>query len=392
MTAAAATEVRRRRTASPDSLAASFIFSCVATAGLFYVNIMAALVTGLQDALHFSARDAGLVGSANVYGAAAGALLAVLLVRRLDWRRAALVSLLLLIGIDLGSILISSPLPLIGARFVHGLAGGFVVGATYGVIARTRTPDRTFGLLLFIQFGFGGLGLMFLPRLVGLFGTASLFLALAAFSLASLALLPFAPEIPPPPAASAERRPVNWAPLSLALAALFLFQAGNMGLAAYIIDLGRAYGLETGRIAFALGVANWMGLLGALPVVALGLKLGRWPPILFGLCATLAGVAAFCGSADLKVFFAANVVTAVTWAFVVPYLLGLSAAFDKVGRTAALAGFVSKMGLASGPAAAAFLIQGRDFPRLIVVSLAALVLCLFAAAWPAMRLDRERPD
>ena len=50
-------------------------------------------------------------------------------------------------------------------RFLHGSVGGMLVGVAYAVFARTRTPDRVFGMLLVIQYGLGGLGIMLLPRL-----------------------------------------------------------------------------------------------------------------------------------------------------------------------------------------------------------------------------------
>jgi len=57
MTDAAVAPTRVWR-APPDSLIASVLLAFLATAGLFYVNIMAAIVTGLIDALGVSEREA----------------------------------------------------------------------------------------------------------------------------------------------------------------------------------------------------------------------------------------------------------------------------------------------------------------------------------------------
>jgi len=177
----------------PDSLLAALLLAFLTTAGLFYVNILAALVDGLKHALAFSARDAGLVASANVYGAAAGSLIAALVGPRLPWRPTAVAVLLAMTGLDLGSMLLTSPAPLLAVRFLHGLAGGLLVGVGISLIGRTKTPDRGFGVLLFLQFGLGGLGVIVLPRLIGLFGIKALFIALIAMSLATLAMVPFIP-------------------------------------------------------------------------------------------------------------------------------------------------------------------------------------------------------
>ena len=94
---------------SPHGMTARVLLSFLATAGLYYVNIMPALVDGLKVGLGFSNRDAGLVGSANVYGAACGAFLIVFFVRRIPWRMGAQLLLFGLIGMDLVSMLVNSP-------------------------------------------------------------------------------------------------------------------------------------------------------------------------------------------------------------------------------------------------------------------------------------------
>src|SRR2546430_14023621 len=75
-------------------LASSVLLAFLTTAGLVYVDILSALVATLQDGLGFSAREAGLVASANIYGAAGGSLAAAVFAPRLPLRRAALGALL----------------------------------------------------------------------------------------------------------------------------------------------------------------------------------------------------------------------------------------------------------------------------------------------------------
>ena len=143
---------------APNSLVARTFLAFLATAGLFYVNIMPAIVDGLIEGLGFTSQEAGNVGSANVYGAAVGAFIVVFMIKRISWRPTAYAMLALLIGMDLLSILVAAPEALIAFRFVHGLVGGALVGVGFAVIARTLNPDRTFGVLLVVQFGLGGLG------------------------------------------------------------------------------------------------------------------------------------------------------------------------------------------------------------------------------------------
>ncbi|SHH95469.1 MFS transporter [Ferrimonas marina] len=385
------TPPRRWPVASEHSLWARTMLAFLATAGLFYVNIMPALVDGLMTGLSFSQRDAGLVGSLNVYGAAAGALAAVWLVKRLAWRPLSYGLLLALLVLDLGSMLLQSSLPLMALRFLHGVVGGLLVGVGFAVIARTHEPDKTFGVLLLVQFGLGGLGVMYLPRLVPVYGTPVLFAALVAFTLVTLMMVPFLAAYDTRSSDSAKTdTPATIAkgPLLLTLLALFLFQGANMGLYAYIIPLADAALLESEFTSRTLGQAAWIGILGSGLVVAMSTRFGRaWP---LGLAITTTAIATWAlnYSDQASIFWLANLMVGITWAFTIPYLLGMASAFDQHGQMAALGGFASKMGLASGPMAAALLVGDGNYPLLIGWAVIALVLCLVAAVLPARQLDQ----
>lgn len=379
--------------AAPDGLVACVLLAFLATAGLFYVNIMPALVAGLIDGLGFSNREAGFVGSANVYGAACGALGAVFLVRRLPWRPMQVVLLSLLLSLDLLSTLVKTAEPLIALRFLHGVVGGTSVGTGLAVMARTAIPDRAFGMLLAVQYGAGGLGIMFLPALARTHGPEVLFLALAAFTVVTLAMLPFLAEYPPRSASAVPARSAGRTrrlPLVRTLVAIFLFQAANMALSAFIIPLGRHYGLEDDFISGTIGIANWIGVSGAIAVIWMAGRYNRTVPVAAVLALSLAGIAAFLLSGTATVFIAANIITAVAWSFVIPYLFGMCADFDAAGQSATLAGFFSKMGLATGPAAAALLLGEDNYALLIGVCAAGLAACALAALGPARLLDAGR--
>lgn len=375
----------------PESTQARVILALVATAGFFYINVMPALVEALTGGLGFDTRQAGMVSSANVYGAAVGALLAVLFVRRVSWRNATTKLLLALIALDLLSIPLVSPLPLIGMRFVHGVAGGTLVGLTYGVIARIHDPERTFGILLALQFGLGGLGVALLPGLVPAFGTSALLLTLVALSSVSLALSFRLPRFEAPPAGVrvAGEAGVARGPLAFALLALFLFQAANMGLYAFIIGLGRHHGLALEFISPALLASAWIGIGGAVLVAVLSTRYGRLRPVVIATMLTALLTWMLLASDRPWAYAAANIGIGVTWACVVPYLLGMAAELDRSGRSAALAGLASKLGLACGPLLAGFLLADDRYTLLIHLSVVALILSAVAGALPARFLDRR---
>ncbi|WP_417488542.1 MFS transporter [Maricaulis sp.] len=387
----AVTEPRGLPKAPPNGLIAAIMLAFLATAGLFYVNIMAAIVDGLVSGLGFTEGQAGQIGSVNIYGAAAGALLSVFLVKRLPWKTLALTCLVVLISIDLASISIASYDVMFPVRAVHGVFGGVLTGTGFAVIARTANPDRTFGMLLFVQFGLGGLAVMVLPPLAPLYGTQALFIALALFSAVTLAMLPFLSAYPARIKDPAADGKVQWTPLLLTLLAIFLFQAANMGLLAYIIRLGLDYGLERGYVSLALGLATWVALAGPFLVMVCGLRFGRFRLLAAAMALTLVGTAIFHYSGSPIAYMVANCGTGITWGFVIAYLLGMTAEFDKAGQASAFGGFISKLGLASGPMVAGWVLStDGGFPGLINLALIGLAVSGLVMLLPARMLDRNR--
>jgi predicted MFS family arabinose efflux permease len=381
------------RQAAPQGEVARLLLAFLASAGIYYVNIMPALVDGLIQGAGFTNRQAGLVASSNVYGAALGALAAVFFVKHIAWKRVACALLLGLISMDLLSMLVQQFVPLIAMRFAHGFIGGMLVGVGFSIIARTTHTDRTFGYLLFVQFGLGGLGMLVLPPLVPLHGTYVLFLALMLFSLATLTMLPFLTDYP---VEAAPARPlvtgkgIRKGPFALSLLATFLFQAGNMGASAYVIGLAEAAGHKMSFISPTLAAASWIGLAGAGLVILTAARGGRSLPLALAIVLTAAGTWALHYSAYGLVYLLANCLVGMTWAFGIPFLLGMCAEFDRTGQMAALGGFASKMGMASGPMLAAFIVGQDHYGRVLDVSTLLLVLSLVAAWGPARLLDRHR--
>ena len=374
----------------PNGIIARVMLAFLTTAGIFYINIMPAVVSGLKEGLAFTNQQAGFVSSANLYGAALGALTAVFLIKRINWRTWSYALLLTLIVIDSACIFINNPSLMIGIRFLHGLTGGLLVGIGFGIISRTSEADKTFGYLLFIQWGLGGLGLMYLPELVPVYGTTALFLSLITFTVVSLIMMPFIPQysIEQSPSHKEQSQRIQKKPLYFNLAAIFLFQAANMGLFAYVIGLGKARGLTIDFMGPALAYASWIALVGAFLVMLIGTKYGRTIPLVTSILIT-----ALCSwllhfSDSEQVYLVANVIIGVTWAFALPYMFGICSELDKAGQLAALGGFASKLGLASGPMVGALILTNEQYNTVINVAVFGLVLSAICILKPAKLLDK----
>jgi predicted MFS family arabinose efflux permease len=234
---------------------------------------------------------------------------------------------------------------------------------------------------------------MVLPPLVPTLGTGVLFGSLILFSLATLLMVPFLDAYPVEAVdrpAVADAVGIRRGPLTLSLLATFLFQAGNMGVYAYVIGLGQGAGLRMEFIGPTLAAAAWIGILGSGLVIILPTRLGRTLPLGAAILLTAVATSSLRYSDVNLVYLVANCAIGITWAFGIPYLLGMCAQFDKAGQMAALGGFASKMGLASGPMVAALVVGAGDYALVVKLGAAALVISLVAAFMPMRLLDRGR--
>ena len=368
-----------------SSIIAAIFYSILATAGLFYVNLGGAFLSAFVDGLGVERDVAGFIVSANKYGAAFGALIATFLVKRLDWRKTVKLLFLCLIVFDLISTQISNPQTLILLRFIHGSIGGLSVGFGLSIIARTYNPDKIFGMLLVVQYSFGSLGIFAVPRLVDAYGYGAVFGTLISFTLMTLIILPYIPNVKSPLDKNSTNKNLLKIPLNsmliLALCALFLFQASNMGVADYAFELGKDIDLENSNISNILTIANLISISGGLLVYVLGTKYGRTIPLIIGISTASIFTFLLHYSENVSIYFLANTITGIAWGFTIPYLLGLCATFDLHGQMAALAGFISKMGLASGPLVGSLFIMTKGFSFIINIATISLLIAMILSAF-----------
>lgn len=374
--------IKLNNTFAQSSLMAAILYSIIATAGLFYVNLGGAFLSAFVDGLGVQRDVAGYIVSANKYGAAFGALLATFVVKKLEWRYVLRRLFFCLIVVDLISTQIQNPQTLILLRFLHGTIGGLSVGFGLSIIARTYNPDKIFGMLLVVQYSFGSIGIWAVPRMVESFGYSAVFAALIIFTIMAILILPLVPNVKK---VSVETDSLNIFNipigkfLFLALVGLFLFQASNMGVADYAFELGKDIGLENTEISNILTIANVISISGGALVYLIGTKFGRTLPLIIGISVSAIFTFLLHYSDNISIYFIANTVTGIAWGFSIPYILGLCSTFDSHGQMAALAGFVSKMGLATGPLIGSLFIIDYGIELIINIAVFSLVVAMIAS-------------
>ena len=380
-------------TLNQSSVLAAILYSIVATAGLFYVNLGGAFLSAFVDGLGVERDVAGYIVSANKNETAFGALIATFIVKRVEWRKVIRLLFMALIAFDLISTQFSNPQTLIILRFIHGTIGGLSVGIGLSIIARTYNPDKIFGMLLVVQYSFGSLGIWLVPRLVDSFGYSAAFGTLISFTLMTLLILPFVPNVESPSKSDNTTSGLFQIPMTMmlffVLCALFLFQAANMGVADYAFELGKDIGLSNNEISNILTLANIISISGGLLVYIIGTKFGRTIPLIIGISVATIFTYLLHYSDNTNIYFIANTFTGIAWGFTIPYLLGLCATFDFHGQMAALAGFVSKMGLASGPLIGSLFIISNGFSYIINLATIALLIALILSVYVSKNHEKS---
>ena len=91
------------------------------------------------------------------------------------------------------------------------------------------------------------------------------------------------------------------------------------------------------------------------------------------------------------IWVVSNCTIGITWGFTISYLLGLASRFDATGQMAAMGGFASKMGLASGPVVTAALLGEDNYELIIMVATVAMVITVLTVWLPARLQDRKQP-
>ncbi|MDQ7048748.1 MAG: hypothetical protein Q9M92_04100, partial [Enterobacterales bacterium] len=136
--------------------------------------------------------------------------------------------------------------------------------------------------------------------------------------------------------------------------------------------------------------ANIIAILGAVIAIYTGAKFKLVKPFMLALLVAAVGTWGLIFSQSEAVYFWLNAVLGIAWAFAIPYFLTMAAKFDEAGQMAALGGFASKMGLASGPWVAGILLaDSNDYIRLIYIAAAVLVASLLVSFYPAKEIDEH---
>lgn len=353
---------------SPLGLATAIYLGIAGSAVLLILPIF---VASLAAGLNLTDSEAGWIGSSDLIGYTIGSIVAFRTVDRIQWKHLVLFGLLLMGTGNLISPGLNSVFLLFATRVIlSGLGGGLVISVAYRALARMSNPERVTGTYWTFNVLGGAAGLLFLPIVVGIWGTSGLFLSLAALSLSAVpvaffGIRPSGPDSPGPsspnlmePRSSKTALP---AAAVLILAGIAVFNLGLGGVWAFVDRPFDALGLgfnETGRI-----------LSGTYLVSMLGSSAAAWQGDRFGFLRPYAVSMFVMAGAIALLIFPVSVSGAVLalslvnfcWNYGMTYQFSAVYASDSSGRSAVLIIFVQSAGLMLGPGIAGMLVEQFSF-------------------------------
>ena len=378
-------------TLSVKTLWTYFALAFICMAGLAYINFLPGVVSALAGGVGFSEVEAGQIVAVNGYGGLVGSVVAIFLVRRVNWKTAVATCLTLLTLMDSATAWIEGYSIMLAWRFLAGILGGLSLGVVFSVLARLDNPDRAFGTLLFVQFSIGSLVVYLLPGLEALINAYAVFYMMASIALLSIVFIALLPRLNLSKELSRRPQPLfgEYRNAFLLLAAIMLYQIAASAIWAYVGLIGLAAGIAAERASSYIAITGLLGLLGAMLPVVTGSRLGRLSWVVTGVALSLMAALLLDFAQHATLYVSAMALLFFAWPAVQAYLLAVTAEIDGSGRLATMAAVVSFVGLATGPLLASSLLDKGSYSLMLYSCALLFVLSYLLLLKPVQAYERS---
>jgi predicted MFS family arabinose efflux permease len=372
---------------SPTSLFAT-IYLAVIGAAVFIVQ--PGFIQGLVELYGFSEQQAGYIASAEVWGIALTTVVMALGGHNFSWLKILRASIALFVAGNLISLFTSELVSFGSVRFLVGLGAGGLISLSFTIIGLTRLADRNFGYLIMGVLTYGALGLWVLPTAFNVVGMQGVILSFALFGATGWACLRYMPD------SGEEHLQVEEDAVDLgggfrllAILAMFTYFFAQGVIWAYLFLIGLNGGVGEQGVANGLMLSQFLGIAGAFVAAMAGRKFGRIFPLAIGIVGGALVLVFLFGTFTALIYTLTVCAYNFAWNMSHPFLLGGMASFDRHGRVVVYAVAAQMLGLAIGPAFAAFLLSEGDYSRVIYAGIGLFMLSYLLILLPLLAHHRQ---
>ena len=282
-----------------------------------------------------------------------------------------------------------------GMRLLAGVASAMLSACGTASGASSANPQRVFALVWVAWGALSAIQPVWMPYFTVPYGASGGYYAMAAMA---LLLAPLSIWLAPPSNLEkqnknstdlkslplilriAERLGVRGAPHArlalITMLGLFIYEIGQGAIMVFLEQFGLNTGLEEIQIGQVLGAGNLAGLLGGAFAAWLGMRCGYLWPIVVGIIANVV-FACLLALADKPISYAAsNFLWAVSYNFLVPYMLGVLSELDRHGRWAVAADAAWWFGAAPGAIIGGAAVAYGGYVMLSTVPIGTGLICM----------------
>ena len=272
---------------------------------------------------------------------------------------------------------------LVVCRIMLGAGGALAGAAGTAAVASSRDPERVYAVVIIVSQVALALEPAWLERLaLGPFGLDGGFYGLAIATALLMPLLIWL--LPPRPSESAETTSAwaailqapNRAIAVAAMLALFIYETGQGGIWTYLVEFGRHSGVDDRFYGDSVAIIQLAALSGSFLAYWMGDRFGSKWPIVLGIGINVAAAVGLSYSTSPIQFVILNVIWFGAYFFVVPYLLGLMARLDDLGRWAVAIDAMWWLGDAAGTPVAGMIVERSGFEILAAFPLSTGVISI----------------
>jgi predicted MFS family arabinose efflux permease len=286
---------------------------------------------------------------------------------------------------------------LVVCRIMLGAGGALAGAAGTAAAASSRDPERVYAVVIIASQVVLALEPAWLERFaLGPFGLDGGFYGLA---IATALLMPLLIWLLPPRPSESEPTTSVWAAILqapnraiavAAMLALFIYETGQGGIWTYLMEFGRRSGLGDRFYGDSVAIIQLVALSGSFLAIWIGDRFGSKWPIVLGIGINVAAAVGLSYSTRPTHFVILNFIWFGAYFFVVPYLLGLMARLDDLGRWAVAVDAMWWLGDAAGSPVAGMIVERSGFELLAAFPLCTGVISITIFMRVLRRFGRTR--